>query len=162
MALRSTVIGRPVAAGVVGLTAVLAACSSDGAPAPTAESYLAELGAVCTATATSLDALPDPPDGITVADFADQASSILRDEAEAIRTLTPPDDLADDQRALIRNDEEQSAAWSDVSDAASAAGAAGVDRDALNELTTTIAQLNFGRDDLVAEMGAPSCARTAE
>ena len=31
--------------------------------------------------------------------------------------------------------------------------------DALSEITTTIASLNLGRNDLVTEMGAPGCVR---
>ncbi len=155
MAVRSAMVRGSI---VLGFVAALASCSSDGGPAPTAEGYLAELGSVCAGTATALGALPDPPDGITVADFATQASSILRDEAEAIRALSAPDELDDDHRALIRNDEEQAAAWTDL---AVTGGGTGVDAASLNDLTTTIAELNFGRDDLVTEMGAPSCVRTS-
>ncbi len=43
---------------------------------------------------------------------------------------------------------------------AAAGGGPAVDADALDALTTKIAQLNLGRDDLVTEMGAPSCVRT--
>ena len=142
---------------VLGLVVALAACSSDPAPAPTAAAYLAGLESVCAGTTTALDALPDPPDGISVTDFATQASDLLRSEAEAIRALAAPDELDDDHRALIQNDEEQAAAWSDLADAA---GAPDINAESLDELTTTIAQLNFGRDDLVTEMGAPSCVRT--
>lgn len=143
---------------VLGFVATLAACSSDGEPAPTAATYLPALESVCVATAAGLDALPDPPDGISVTDFATQASTLLRDEAESIRALAPPDELDDDHRSLIRNDEEQAAAWSDL---ATVAGGPDVDAESLDALTTTIAQLNLGRDDLVIAMGAPSCARAA-
>jgi len=136
----------------------LAACSSDGEPAPTAATYLAGLESVCATTSTALGALPDPPDGISAADFATQASALLRDEAESVRALAPPDELDDDHRALIRNDEEQAAAWSDI---AAVAGGPDVDAESLDALTTTITQLNFGRDDLVTAMGAPSCVRAA-
>ena len=81
---------------------------------------------------------------------------MLRDEAESVRALAPPDELDDDHRALIRNDEDQAAAWSDL---AAVAGGPDVDAESLDALTTTIAQLNLGRDDLVAEMGAPACVR---
>ncbi len=149
--------GRVVLGWVVlGFVVTLAACSSDGEPAPTAATYLAELETVCAATAAALDTLPDPPDGISVTDFATQASALLRAEAESVRALAPPDELDDDHRALIRNDEEQAAAWSDI---AVVAGGPDVDAESLDALTTTITQLNLGRDDLVAEMGAPACVR---
>jgi hypothetical protein len=159
------ILPRPIVLGsiLLGFVVTLAACSSDGEPAPTAAAYLATLETVCTGTTTALDALPDPPDAISVTDFANQASTLLRDEAESIRALAPPDELDDDHRALIRNDEEQAAAWSDLAVAAlqPAAGAPAVDAESLDALTTTIAELNFGRDDLVAAMGAPSCVRAA-
>ncbi|MET0908320.1 MAG: hypothetical protein ABWZ99_02535 [Ilumatobacteraceae bacterium] len=159
MASYSELVRRSIVLGsvVVGFVVTFAACSSDGDSAPTAEAYLSGLEAVCADTATALAALPDPPDGIPVTDFATQASTILRDEAESIRALASPDDLDDDHRALIRNDEEQAAAWSDVADTA---GGPDVEADSLDALTTTIAELNLGRNDLVVEMGAPSCVRT--
>ncbi len=159
MASYSELVRRSVVLGsiVVGSVVTIAACSSDGDPEPTAASYLGALETVCAETATALAALPAPPDGISVTDFATQAGTVLRDEAESIRALAAPDDLDDDHRALIRNDEEQAAAWSDL---AVAAGGPDVDADSLDALTTTIAELNFGRNDLVTEMGAPSCART--
>jgi len=154
---RRVVPGRVVLGCVVlGFVVTLAACSSDGEPAPTAATYLPALEAVCAGTATGLAALPDPPDGISVTDFATQAGALLRAEAESIRALAAPDELDDDHRALIRNDEEQAAAWTDL---AAVAGGPDVDAESLDALTTTIAQLNFGRDDLVVEMGAPSCVR---
>ncbi len=159
MASYSELVRRSVVLGsvVVGSALTITACSSDGDPAPTAASYLPALEAVCAATATALDALPEPPDGISVPDFATQAGTILRAEAESIRALAAPDDLDDDHRALIRNDEEQAAAWTDL---AVAAGGPDVEADSLDALTTTIAELNLGRNDLVTAMGAPSCART--
>ena len=42
---------------------------------------------------------------ITVTEFATQASSILTAEAELFRGLDAPDDVDDDHRALIANDE---------------------------------------------------------
>ena len=75
----------------------LAAIAIDGllrrraTPEPTAADYLGELEAICADTAAQLDALPDPPDGITVTDFATQASSILTGEAEQFRDLDVPD-----------------------------------------------------------------------
>lgn len=120
------------------------------------EGFVGELEAACAVTATALDAIPSPPDEISVSDFATQAGAAWRDEAARLGELDPPDDLAADHRALIRNDEEQAAAWSDLADVST-----GADADTMNELTTSIAQLNLGRTDLVTQMGAPGCARAA-
>ena len=106
----------------------LDACASRTTREPTAADYLGELEAICADTAAQLDALPDPPDGITVTDFATQASSILTDEAEQFRGLDVPADLDDDHRALIANDEDQAAGWTDLA-AAAVGGSADAERD---------------------------------
>jgi hypothetical protein len=137
--------------GLVGLG--LTACTDEAKPEPTVADYTSQLEAICGATAAQLDALPDPPDGITVAEFATQASAILTGESEQVRELAVPDDLDDDHRALIGNDEDQAAAWTQL------AAAPPADATTLSELTTAIASLNLGRNDLVVEMGAPACAR---
>jgi hypothetical protein len=134
----------------------LNACSNSDDPEPTAADYLVGLEAICADTAAQLDALPEPSDGITVTDFATQAGSILTDEAEQLRQLDAPADLDDDHRALIANDEDQAAGWSQVA-AAAASGSA-----ELSEITTTIASLNLGRNELVTELGAPGCVRSPE
>ncbi len=140
--------------GVLGLMfAAISACSSDGGPLPTAADYVASLEAECADTVAQLDQLPQPPDGITVTEFAERAGQILIDEADRLRDLDPPSDLDSDHRALIRNGEQQAAAWNDV-----AAAVAAADPD-LSSVTTRITELNLGRNDLVAEMGAAGCAR---
>ncbi len=143
-----------IAVAVTGFAAIgMTSCTDTTGDEPTPVDYLGELQSICADTAAQLDALPDPPDAITVTEFATQASSILTAEAELFRGLDAPDDVDDDHRALIANDESQADAWSDLADAA-AQGA-----DALSEITTTIASLNLGRNDLVTEMGAPGCVR---
>ena len=131
----------------------LTACSDTATEEPTAGDYLIELEAICVETAAQLDAVPDPPEAITVTEFATQASSILTGEAERIRSLDAPDDLEADHRALIGNDEDQAAGWTDLAAAASG------DAAAFSEITTAITSLNLGRNDLVTEMGAPGCVR---
>jgi hypothetical protein len=140
-----------LALGLAGLG--FTACSDTSTPEPTVADYTSQLEAICAATAAQLDALPDPADGTAVAEFATQASAILTAESEQIRELVVPDDLDDDHRALIGNDEEQAAAWTQL------AAAPAADATTLSELTTAIASLNLGRNDLVTEMGAPACAR---
>ena len=138
----------------LGVGVSLNGCAASDDPEPTAADYLVDLEAVCAATAARLDALPDPPDGITVTEFATQAGSILTEEAEQLRDLDVPADLDDDHRALIANDEDQAAGWSDLAEAASSGSAE------LSEITTTIASLNLGRNDLVTQLGAPACVRS--
>jgi hypothetical protein len=129
----------------------LAACSSEPAEVTEAD-YLADLQAVCTQTTADLDALPDPPEQISVTDFASEAARLLDAEAEQVRRLGPPSSLADDHRAFIRNTDEQSAAWTTI-----AVGAT----DDLSDATTQVAQLVLGRNDLADEMGASACRRGA-
>ncbi len=145
-------IGATIAAAA--LVAAVAGCDdADDAAATTAAEYTAELEALCRATLDELNALPSPPDMITVEDFASEASSLLAAEAETARRLEPPrdDGLDDDHRAFIRNTDEQAAAWSSIE--------AGIADDDLADATTRIGELVLGRDELVTEMGAADCVR---
>lgn len=135
-----------------------AACDEEQRAEPTATDFLADLETICIETAAELDALPEPPELISVTDFADEAASILSGEADQARALEPPriDDLDDDLRAFIRNTDDQAATWAEL------ATTTATDPDAdLSSLTTLLGQLALGRDDLAAEMGAPACQRVA-
>ena len=147
------------------ITVTLAATACDVAAdtTTTPQDYLAELEAICEATTVELDALPDPPEQISVTEFAVDAASLLASEAEQARLLDVPDDLADQHRAFVRNTDDQAATWRAIADSASAAADdSGADAEAtsdLVELTTRVGELTLGRDDLVAEMGADGCRR---
>jgi hypothetical protein len=141
-------------AAVLTVGSPLAACSTSGSdPVATEQDYLRDLEAICVETTAALDALPDPPAQITVRDFATDAASLLGAEADAARRLRAPGDLDADHRAFIRNTDEQSAAWRDV------AASGSDDTDRFVSLTTRIAELVLGRNDLVGEMGAEQCRR---
>lgn len=130
------------------LIAITAACSE--APVEvTADDYLAELESICIETTATLEALPTPPEQITVTDFATSAASALENEAEQARSLEVPDELDSDHRAFVRNTDDQAAAWRAIATAG----------DDLNDLTVRIGELIRGRNDLVDEMGAPACRR---
>ncbi len=132
------------------VAALLASCDEEPPPVTEAE-YLAELDAICAATTTELAALPVPPEQISVTDFATRAAEALSAEAERMRRLDVPADLADDHRALVLNTDDQAAAWRDVAtDAAAGENAFG---------TQLIGELTLGRNDLAAEIGADACVR---
>ncbi len=146
----------PARAIVIILIATAASCASEPAPVTLAD-YLADLQAICVDTTATLDALPQPPEQITVADFATSAASALDDEAERARSLDVPDvpaELDADHRAFILNTDEQSAVWSAIA-------TVGDDDVRLGELTVQFGELNRGRNDLADEMGAPGCRRGA-
>ncbi len=136
---------------VLASAGLLAACGSEPVEVTPAD-YLADLQTICVDTTATLDAIPQPPEQITVADFATSAASALDDEAEQARSLDVPDDLADDHRAFVRNTDDQAAAWQAVA-------TVGDDNARLDELTVRIGGLIRGRNDLVDEMGAPGCRR---
>ena len=127
------------------------ACGSEPTPV-TAEDYLADLQAVCAYTTATIDALPRPPEQISVVDFAVSAANALDDEAEQARSLDVPGELAPDHRAFIRNTDEQAAAWRAISTTEQ-------DDAQFGELTVLVGELIRGRNDLVDEMGAPGCRR---
>jgi hypothetical protein len=130
---------------------LLAACGSDVIEVTPAD-YLADLQSICVDTTATLDALPRPPEQISVADFATSAAGALDNEAERARALDVPDDLADDHRAFVRNTDEQVTAWRSIA-------TVGDDSARLDELTVRIGELIRGRNDLADEMGATDCRR---
>ncbi len=158
---RSPNARRPVALATLALASVaLVACDDDptdpagggGSDAATAD-YAADLAAACTAADEALDALPSPPEEISPDDFAGEVALVLEAEAEAARRLRPPDELADDHRAFVRNTDDQARAWRTVAETV------GTDPDAMNALSTRILELSLGRDDLSTEMGVDACRR---
>ncbi len=142
-------LARVVVAVVI--AAVPASCASEPAPVTEAD-YLVDLQSICAETTVTLDALPQPPDQITVADFATSAANALDNEAEQTRSLDVPDDIDDDHRAFIRNTDEQAAAWRSIA-------TVGEDSDELGELTVRFGELIRGRNDLADAMNAPGCRR---
>jgi hypothetical protein len=130
---------------------LLVACGSEVAPVTEAD-YLADLQSICVDTTVTLDALPQPPEQISVADFATSAAGALDNEAERARALDVPDDLADDHRAFVRNTDDQVVAWRAIA-------TVGDDSARLDELTVRIGELIRGRNDLVVDMGATDCRR---
>lgn len=130
---------------------LLGACASEPIEATPAD-HLADLQSICVDTTATLDALPRPPELISVTDFATSAAGALDNEAERARALDVPDDLADDHRAFVRNTDEQVIAWRAIA-------TVGDDSTRLDELTVRIGELIRGRNDLVDEMGATDCRR---
>ena len=130
---------------------LLAACASEPAEVTPAD-YLADLQSICVDTTATLDALPRPPEQISVADFATSAAGALDNESERARTLDVPDELTDDHRAFVLNTDEQVIAWRAIA-------TVGDDSARLDELTVRIGELIRGRNDLVDEMGATGCRR---
>lgn len=158
---RTTVLAATLAAGL--------AAGCDPTPTgseATADGYRSELAAICVETAAALDALPTPPEQIPVAEFAVDAASILTAQAEQVRRLAVPDELADDHRAFVRNTEDQAAGWRAIADS-TAAGSGSTDESAVADsdlaaLTTRIGELQLGRDDLATEMAVTACRRTED
>lgn len=139
-----------------GAALVLASVACEGGlpEATTPESYRAELADVCATTAAELDALPEPPEQISVEDFATQAAEVLTREATRVDRLDVPRDdaLRADHRAFVRNTEDQADAWREVAAAAATDGDVG-------DAADRIRRLVLGRNDLVDAMGVPACRR---
>jgi hypothetical protein len=137
---------------MIALAAVVAfavvACGSEPVKVTTAD-YLADLQAICDETAATIDALPSPPEQISVTDFASSAANALDDEAERARALAVPADLAADHRAFVLNTDDQATAWRAIA----------ADPSQIDASSTRIGELVRGRNDLVDEMGATRCRR---
>jgi hypothetical protein len=146
------------------LRAVIAVCATVGSaafagcgavPEPiTLDAYLSDLQAICASTTEQLLALPAAPEQIAVTDLATSAAGLLDAEATRVGRLETPRgtsaDLAADQRAFVRNTQEQADAWRAV---------ATNGPDQLAESTKLIAELVGGRNELADSMGAPACVR---
>jgi hypothetical protein len=150
--LRVLTTGLAAATALAGATSCDDGSADEGAASSKVD-YLAELAAACTVAGSALDDLPTPPEEISPDDFATEVASVLEQEADAVRRLRPPADLADDHRAFIRNTDDQARAWRDV------AATVGTEPGAVNDLSTEILELSLGRDDLATEMGAEACRR---
>jgi hypothetical protein len=122
-------------------------------PSTTEASYTAEMEAVCATAEAELDSLPDPPDEITVSAFAVEVARIVQNEADAVRTIDPPDDLSEEHRAFIANTDDQARSWLALADVAETLP------EEIGDRRTEIAELILGRDDLATEMGLPACRR---
>ncbi len=145
--------------GLVVLVCLVAAGCADAETPVTRADYLAELQAICAATTAELDALPEPPELISVADFATSAADSLDREARRVdRLVVPADDdpNADadgDHRAFVRNTQDQATAWRAIAEADRAGS------DDIADSTELIAQLVGGRNELAEQMGAAECVR---
>jgi hypothetical protein len=145
--------------GLVVAVFVLAAGCADAETPVTRADYLSDLQTICTSTTAELDALPEPPELISVADFATSAADSLDREAQRVdRLVVPEDDDPDvdaggDHRAFVRNTQDQAAAWRAIA----AADRAGSDDIAAS--TELIARLVGGRNELASQMGANGCIR---
>jgi hypothetical protein len=138
---------RPIVI-IAALSAALVACGSEPTPVTRAE-YLDDLQAICAATTATIDALPSPPEQISVTDFATSAADALDNEAEQARSLDVPAESAADHRAFVRNTDDQATAWRAIA----------ANPDDLDTSTTRVGELVRGRNDLADEMGAPGCRR---
>ncbi len=139
---------RSIAGAIV---AIILATSCGSEPvAVTPADYIETLETLCEQTAATLEALPRPPEQITVAEFATSAASALDNESERARALDVPTEIGDDHRAFIRNTDEQATTWRSIATAS---------EDQLGELTVRVGELIRGRNDLVDEMGASGCRR---
>jgi hypothetical protein len=143
---------------------VIAAGCADAETPVTRADYLSDLQAICASTTAELEALPEPPELISVADFATSAADSLDREAQRVDRLVVPsaDDPADadpdvdadgDHRAFVANTRDQAAAWRAI------AAVARSGSDDIAESTELIAQLVGGRNELAEQMGAGECVR---
>jgi hypothetical protein len=133
------------------LAASATACASEPLVEVDPATYRFELGAVCEQTDQQQAALTDPVDAATTAAFAQQVSTILTTEANAIRALRVPADLDDDHRAFVQNTDDQARQWIVLASTSVDDGAA------FGDVQTAILQLSLGRDDLAAAMDVDAC-----
>jgi hypothetical protein len=134
--------------------AIGTACAPTESTEPTPDGYAAAMEATCRDTAAELDALGTPPEESGHAEFAVAAATIIGDEAERAREIEAPDAAEDDHRAFIANTDDQASRWNEL------AVIAPDDAEELGRVSTEIAQLTLGRDELAQQMGLLACRRS--
>lgn len=127
------------------------ACATELAVPVDPVAYRSEISAICEQTKQQQAALTGPVDAATTVGFAKQVSTILTDEANAIRTLQVPASLDNDHRAFIQNTDDQARKWTLL------ASTSVDDPAAFGDVQTAILQLTLGRDDLAATMNVDAC-----
>ena len=88
---------------VVALVVIAAGCADAETPVTRAD-YLSDLQTICASTTAELEALPEPPELISVADFATSAADSLDREAQRVDRLVVPD--VDDSAADDPNSDD--------------------------------------------------------
>ncbi|MDG1265431.1 MAG: hypothetical protein P8O03_03830 [Ilumatobacter sp.] len=138
--------------GSVGCSSTSGNSANDNALTPTL--YTQAMSDICDAATERLNELPAPPNEISRADWAGEVSRALGAEATAFDELNVGDDRRTDHASFIENTEGQAAGWNDLGDAL---GDAEPDRSMISKLTTDLAELTLGRNDLAGEMGLAGC-----
>lgn len=144
------------------VTVLAAGCASEGAAsddALDAEQATQRLVASCVATDQRLSQLPQPSDVASQAVWAGDIAATLDDQAIELRALVILDeDQRVEVRAFAENTSSQAAAWRELGELlGSGNDLSGEPR--IEELTTEIAELSLGRDDLSDELGVDACRR---
>ncbi|NND75155.1 MAG: hypothetical protein HKN44_09130 [Ilumatobacter sp.] len=142
-------------AGVAAAASAVAACSSAPASDVDPAAYRAQVDTICRDALADQALLAEPADATGVAEFALAVAAGLEAEAELLRAVEPPADLAADHRALIRNTDDQARRWTAL------ASTTPDDTAAFGVIQTEILELGLGRDDLAQEMDLPGCRRTS-
>ena len=128
---------------------------SDVGPELTGAVYATSMNEICTTTGERLQQLPTPPDEISRADWAGEVSLALRDEAAAFDRIRVGESRRADHASFVENTEDQAAQWSALSAALARTDAESTE---LADITTEIAELTLGRNDLADEMELTGCA----
>lgn len=116
--------------------------------------YTESMNDICATTTERLAKLPTPPDEISRADWAGEVSRALRDEAAAFDRIRVGESRRTDHRSFVENTQDQAAEWTALAE--ELAGDAPDDA-LVGQLTTGIAELTLGRNDLAAEMSLTGC-----
>ena len=151
---------RAVAALVLALAASGCTTTTGGAPGegeggPPAD-YATTMGEICATARARVASLPDPPDGISRRDWANEVGLALRAEGTSLRQVPVDDARREDHRALTAGTLELADRWTALADELE-----GGEPEAIGELTDDIGQLTLGRDELADALGLPGCRAAA-
>lgn len=163
---RKKVVFAIVALVVVAMVLASTGCTTSddsGNSTPTNDTYPAAMDEICAATASELDAVPDPPEQISRVDWAAEVSRLLDNEANRFDALRVDVDQREQHGSLVRTAREQAAQFALLGDV--------LDDDALDDdapdsvgieaISDEIRSLSLGREELASELGVPTCGTRA-
>jgi len=137
-------------------------CTSDSTTsggALTTEQATERVTATCVAANQRLSQLPQPSDVPGQAVWAGEIANVLDEQAADVHALVLLDEEQRiDVRAFADNTAAQAAAWRSLSELLGSEADLTADP-RVGELTTEIAELSLGRDDLSDELGVAECRR---
>lgn len=159
---RRRVVFALVALLVVAMVLALVGCTTTAGDADdpttplTTETYPVAMEEICDATSAELDAVPAPPEQISLGDWAAELARILGNEVDRFDELRVTDELSEAHGTLTRTAREQADQFALL--AAAVENPAGDDTgESIGAINDEIRSLSLGREEVAIGLAVPAC-----